>query len=313
MAGATRTSFESRLIVMLGGAIGVLTIALFAEAGFLAGSSGDIRHPALRTVRVDTTAELEKVFSSTDFTWPPEAGPSVPRIAIDSLPDDLAAKATRHKKTLFLRSLLPLVLAENRLIRQQRAFLKQYFARGRFVPNSSDTARAQRLAERYKISGPLSSPRVQARLLRRVDEIPPSLALAQAAIESGWGTSRFAREGNSLFGQWTWRESAGITPANRSEGARHSVRAFPDLRASVQAYFRNLNTHGAYREFRHLRAQMRAGDRRLDATQLADGLSHYSQRGEEYVAEVKAMIATNRLMRHLRDVRLADMDGERTH
>lgn len=310
MGETVRTLFESRLILLLGVAVGLFAIGTLVEAGFVVHTADEGTRPILRTVRVDNVAELEKVFNTTDFTWPPAAGANVPRIAIYSLPDDLADRATQHKKTLFLRSLLPLILAENRLLRQQRGFLKGFFVRARYRPGSTAMVHAQRLADRYKVTGALSGAAVQARLLRRVDEIPPSLALAQAAIESGWGTSRFALEGNSLFGQWTWQQSAGITPANRSDGERHAVRAFPDLQASVQAYFVNLNTHGAYRRFRRLRAQMRTEGLPLNAEQLADGLSHYSQRGDEYVAEVKAMILANRLMHHLRDVRLADRDDQ---
>jgi len=114
--------------------------------------------------------------------------------------------------------------------------------------------------------------------------------LAQAAIESGWGTSRFALQGNSLFGQWTWVEGNGIAPTERAEGATHSVKAFDSLRASVRDYLLNLNTNKAYEHLRDLRQQLRDQGREPDAHIMAAGLSKYSQRGDHYVDEVRAII-----------------------
>jgi Bax protein len=131
---------------------------------------------------------------------------------------------------------------------------------------------------------------VRKKLLGRLDIIPPALALAQAAIESGWGTSRFAREGNSLFGQWTYVNSKGLEPNQRDEGATHFVASFPDLRASVRAYMRNLNTGNAYHEFRTARAATRAAGQPLQASKLAEHLHRYSQRGEDYVSEIRRLI-----------------------
>jgi len=160
-----------------------------------------------------------------------------------------------------------------------------------------------RLATRYRVpqaAAALEEGRVAEvleELLLRVDQVPVSLALAQAALESGWGTSRFALEGNSLFGQWVF-SAKGMDPAERPEGARYGVAQFRTLRASVAAYVRNLNTSWAYQEYRSLRAEMRAsGDGGLRALPLAGELLHYSTRREAYVDEVRRVIRGNRLTR----------------
>jgi Bax protein len=132
-------------------------------------------------------------------------------------------------------------------------------------------------------------------LLVRVDIIPISLALAQAANESAWGTSRFAREGNNIFGQWCFDEGCGLIPGRRARDASHEVRAFASVEASVRAYYRNLNTNPAYAYLRELRAQMRYKDLPLDPKVLAEGLMRYSERGRVYVAELQDIMRINDL------------------
>ena len=124
-----------------------------------------------------------------------------------------------------------------------------------------------------------------------------ALALAQAAIESGWGTSRFAREGNALFGQWTWAPRGGLVPEKRDEGAKHSVCAFRQIADSVFAYVRNLNSHAAYARFRKVRAAIRRSGGRLDSITLSTTLDRYSERGDAYVADIRGIIERNRLDR----------------
>ncbi|MCB1670039.1 MAG: glucosaminidase domain-containing protein [Gammaproteobacteria bacterium] len=133
-------------------------------------------------------------------------------------------------------------------------------------------------------------------LLKRVDTIPKPLALAQAATESAWGTSRFALEGNNLFGQWCYDDGCGLVPGRRSADASHEVRAFESIDAAVRAYFMNLNTHHQYRNFRELRFEMRNREGDLDAEALAWGLDGYSERGEKYVDEVQTIIQQNNLV-----------------
>ena len=139
----------------------------------------------------------------------------------------------------------------------------------------------------------------------RMDIIPVSLAIAQAAKETGWGTSRFAIEGNALFGQWTW-SGEGIKPAGVSSDAKFKVMKFNVLKASVRAYQRNLNTHSSYKEFRYQRAQLRDDNEKLDSLKLVNYLDQYAQTGNEYIKVLKQIIQQNSL-KDFDEVRLMPM------
>lgn len=247
----------------------------------------------MRSIDANTADELERAFEQAGFHWPPQK--PVPPLAVMRFPEDMAEIDVSTRKAVFFRSLLPLVLAENMRLRQKRQALVATFSRGDLEPDSPSHTMIVNLAARYRIEGDLNKPAVRARLLRRVDEIPASLALAQAANESGWGTSRFTREANNLFGIWTWDASAGLIPKQRAEGKTHRIRIFPDLRASVRNYLLTLNIGGAYSELRHLRENMRQNNKELSGLELASGLSSYSERGKAYVHEVKSMIRSNGL------------------
>ena len=127
-----------------------------------------------------------------------------------------------------------------------------------------------------------------------MDEIPVSLAIAQAAKETGWGTSRFALEGNALFGQWTWT-GEGIKPADADSETKHKVMKFKILKSSIRAYQRNLNTHSGYKKFRMVRADLRDNDQKLDSLILADYLDKYAATGNEYIVILKKIIEQNNL------------------
>ncbi len=128
----------------------------------------------------------------------------------------------------------------------------------------------------------------------RMDEIPASLAIAQAAKETGWGTSRFAQEGNALFGQWTW-SGEGLKPKDSDKGKGHKVMKFNVLQASVRAYQRNLNTHSTYRAFRKARAELRDQDKNLDSIILSEYLNEYAETGSQYVEVLQKIIKQNNL------------------
>lgn len=231
---------------------------------------------------------------------------SVPRLFLASLPDRLPAiESVNTRKEVFIRTMLPLVLRANEMVLSQRrhlVVLAERIGEGDAL-DEDDLAWLDRLALDYNVKA--TDPAVAVRhLLNRVDAVPPSLALAQAAIESGWGTSRFAQQGNALFGQWTFEPGTGIVPAGREEGATHEIKTFPHLLDAVRAYLRNLNTHRAYRELRDRRARMRAEGVPLDALALADTLTRYSERGQAYVDSLKSVIRYNRL-RVLDRLRLA--------
>ena len=214
----------------------------------------------------------------------------VPAIFRDRLPADWRSTPRGPvRKRLFIRTLLPLILQANRNILADRSRLVGVIDR----PNAMrdvDRAWLGQLTDRYKVAGGDVD-----ELLNRVDAVPPSLALAQAAIESGWGTSRFAVEGNALFGQWTWDRGDGIAPAGRDEGASHAVKAFPRLADSVGAYMLNLNRASAYRKFRDRRAELRRRGGPLSGLELAETLTLYSTERENYVRKVAAIIRQNRL------------------
>ena len=146
------------------------------------------------------------------------------------------------------------------------------------------------MAERYKVKrGSVNE------LIKRVDIIPVSLALAQAAEESGWGTSRFTREGNAMFGQWTTAKGEGLVPLDRDENKTHKVRAFKSLFHSARAYALNLNTHRAYQSLRSMRLRLRKKGAPISGHILAESLLSYSERGEDYVKALRALMTINKL------------------
>jgi uncharacterized FlgJ-related protein len=186
---------------------------------------------------------------------------------------------------------LPAVLHVNEEVRADRAVVEQarrLIARGE-EPDAEARGALERIAEDYGVDADDTD-----RLLDRVDVVPVSLALAQAAIESGWGTSRFAQHGNALFGQRSYGSAAGLKPAGVVE-ADFRVRSFSSPANSVATYLRSLNTHPAYETFRQKRADMRRRGATLDAHKLAATLTRYSERGAAYVADVRTLMQTNRL------------------
>ncbi len=242
-------------------------------------------------------AELSVLLISHGLEWP-LVKKEVPALLIKALPQDMPdIYASEERKAIFLRTLLPIVLLENHHIEKQRAILEK------MVNQQSELNREQIawLEERlthYRLSKSTDDPDQLAQLRQRLDQLPPSLMLAQGAIESGWGTSRFALQGNSLFGQWSYSKNSGLAPESRNQGAKHVVRSFDSLQASVRTYMRNLNTHPAYKTLREIRSTMRTQQQPLNSIELADGLRSYSQRGEAYVEDVKLIIRSNKLTQY---------------
>ncbi len=236
-----------------------------------------------------------------DFRAVLEHDAPVPRIALTKLPPDLkAVREIEKRKAIFFKTVLPLVLKVNEEIRADRRRLWKIRYR---LSTGRSLAAVDRLwlavvAERYGVKrGDLKA------LFQRVDIIPPSLALAQAAEESGWGTSRFVQEGNAIFGQWTFSVHGSLTPRFRDEGKAHKIKKFDTLIDSVRAYAKNLNTHRAYRGFRKSRAVLRRVGAPLDVLLLARKLQSYSEQGWEYVLKLRSIILGNGL-RELDDARL---------
>jgi len=215
----------------------------------------------------------------------------------EPLPDFDAMENVVERKRAFFGYLAPRVQAANERVRQQRARLQALAGRLRAgeALTGSERRWLGRLADQYEID-PADPPELDAVvdiLLRRVDTVPPALALVQAAIESGWGRSRFAREGNNLFGHWCYEPGCGLVPRARERGAGHEVARFASVAESVARYLHNLNTHPAYLDLRLLRAELRRQGRRPTATALADGLLQYSSRRERYVRQVRNALDSN--------------------
>lgn len=244
-------------------------------------------------IKPPSAEALKNIFSSEDYGWPPSD--TVPPYAVQNLPYGLDTLDPDEKKTVFYRALLPIVLAENSRIWNERVFLLQQFGSGQVDPQSDAGREVARIADRYRVDGDLNDPNTRDTLLRRVDVVPVTLVLAQAAQESGWGTSRFALESNNLFGIWTWDEDAGSVPLNRRTDATHMVRIYPDVETSVRAYLHNINIGFAYTDFRDLRAEMRSAGRPLDPFQLAGTLDHYSAAGDLYVNDIRVMLRSDEL------------------
>src|SRR6516164_8966134 len=229
----------------------------------------------------------------------------IPRVYLADVPDTWRERSAKElsvadKKKLFFRLIAPIVLRINELILEDRVRAKELT--GRLAQGQSLTADDQawltELAVKYKVLESTSR-RLDSdafiELLMRVDVVPPSLALAQAASESGWGTSRFAAQGNSLFGQWTWGK--GLKPAEQrtSELGDQRIAAFGSTAQAAYSYALNLNTARAYRDLRLKRADLRRQGLRISGTVLAETLLNYSERGQAYVNDLKALIRQNRL------------------
>ena len=209
-------------------------------------------------------------------------------IYFTQFPKDLdEIKDTKLKKDTFIKIVLPLVVAENEKILDDRFKLKKILSR-------KNTTDKEKLWLRQKLREYKVKKSDMKELEKRMDIIPVSVALAQAAKESGWGTSRFALEGNAIFGQWTWT-GQGIEPLDKGKNENHKILRFPILRASVKAYKNNLNTHKGYSRFREKRENLRKKNRPVTGLELISSLDKYAQTGIEYVRTLEKIIKQNKL------------------
>ena len=241
------------------------------------------------TVRLSAET-INQLFKDTNYTLDSVRKTKIVKpIRLSLLPTEIKKiENTKKKKNLFIQIILPLILEENNRIKLDRK--KLFTILNKNMNSDSEKKWLKSKFQQYGvINNDLSTLKV------RMDIVPVSLAIAQAAKETGWGTSRFAIEGNALFGQWTW-SGEGIKPAGVDpEDSNHKVMKFKVLKASVRAYQRNLNTHGSYRQFRSARANMRDNDDDLDSLLLADYLDKYAATGKEYTKIIKQIIKQNNL------------------
>ena len=240
------------------------------------------------TVRLNAST-IKQLFEDTKYTLKDVRETKLVKpVALTLLPNEIKMiENTSKRKEFFIQIVLPLILKENSNIKIDR---KRLFS---IINKSNNTDLEKKwLEKKYKQYG--VSSRDLSTLKIRMDEIPVSLALAQAAKETGWGTSRFAQEGNALFGQWTW-SGEGLKPKDADKSEGHKVMKFNVLQASVRAYQRNLNTHSTYKDFRQERAKLRDKGEPLDSMILSKFLNKYAETGDQYVEVLQKIIKQNNL------------------
>lgn len=268
-----------------------MAAALLIQACTLAPvGSNEVKEPIAAAVPAPAAVDVAPVA--------PRKEPEVRASSVRNIPDFASIADVSAKKQAFFSFLLPVIRAENEKILNLRNEIGVYqnkLVNGQELAGG-DHQRLKALFAMYKLEAPedISMHHLEA-LLNRVDVVPASLVLAQAANESGWGTSRFAREANNFFGVWCFKAGCGLVPQRRSSGMNHEVARYDSVAHSVSAYMKNINTHRAYNDLRAIRAGQRDLQRHIAGNDLAEGLHSYSERGEEYVREIQAMIRVNNL------------------
>ena len=237
-----------------------------------------------------SAATIQELFKSTNYNLKDvRKNKLVKPISLDLLPKEIVKiENVKKRKELFIQIILPLIIDENNSIKIDRMKLFSILNK-----NKNTKAEQEWLNLKFKQYGVINKDLSTLKI--RMDEVPTSMAIAQAAKETGWGTSRFAQEGNALFGQWTWSGN-GIKPADAEDDSTHKVMRFRVLQASVRAYQRNLNTHSSYKDFRSARAQLRDEEKELDSMILTEYLDKYAETGKEYVKILQQIIRQNDLM-----------------
>ena len=224
----------------------------------------------------------------------------IPRMYFPYIPKNISQYETKKKKSVFIAILLPISLKGNEMVLEERRQMKIAFS-------TNNIYQIERFSKKYKIKNfkkinfstlnRSELRRIKLELLNKINSIPISLILAQSIIESGWGASRFAQEGNALFGQWTWKNDDGIKPKGNLD-ANFSVKSFDSLLDSVNSYILNLNTHPAYQGLRNFRLSQYNTGKNINGNDMANFLDKYAEIGYEYVTKVKKMIKKNQLINY---------------
>lgn len=212
------------------------------------------------------------------------------------LPDFASIRDVKEKKKQFFAFIKPAILAENESILTLRSEVERLIAQLTLEQPFTEQEHTfvADLSKQYRVSKKFSLLRQLYELQLKVDVIPPALILVQAANESAWGASRFARIGLNFFGVWCYKKGCGMVPSGRNVGAKHEVAAYSSVKQGVSRYLKNINTNSAYMVFRTIRGQLREQDQPLSPEILATGLIPYSERGTDYVLELTEMIRHNR-------------------
>jgi len=240
------------------------------------------------TVRLSAST-IEELFKSTNYNLDDvRKNKLVKPISLTLLPHEMIKiENTKKRKNLFIQIILPLIIKENNYIKLDRKKLFSILNKNRNTKKEKNW-----LNLKFKQYGVVNKDLSTLKI--RMDEIPISMAIAQAAKETGWGISRFAQQGNALFGQWTW-SGEGIKPSQADDDTTHKIMKFKVLQASIKAYQRNLNTHSSYKSFRSARAQLRDDEKKLDSKILIKHLDKYAETGQEYVKILQQIIRQNNL------------------
>lgn len=234
------------------------------------------------------------------FTQPDRVEIKQPPVVKSQLPVKKSSiKTNTDSKALkqqFIQKLLPYIEAENRNILKQRNWLMEKFSlleRG-YKLTKEDAKKLETLAKKYRLKkSDFTDTETRQSLLAKIDIIPASLTLAQAANESAWGRSRFATQANNLFGIWTYDAEKGLKPKKRETGKKHFVRKFKDIGESVRYYMHMLNSHPAYAGLRKIRQKSRLDNKTIEGHQLAKGLEKYSAKGTKYIDLIVQLISQN--------------------
>ena len=246
---------------------------------------------------ISESSEMIEIFNKYQFSVDNLLNNQSANLVIfSSLPTDfMDIQPIIERKRLFINTLIPIIYSENLQILNDRKKILDWW-RESDGENFSRDFWPQWLFELSEKYG--SSDSNLGNLLMRVDIIPISLALAQSAIESGWGTSRYSREGNAVFGQYTFDESKGLKPKDRNENDEFFIKKFPNLSESVRSYLKNINTHLAYADFREERKKLRMSGENLSGYKLVNFLKDYSERRESYIEDVKEIISSNNFQKY---------------
>lgn len=238
------------------------------------------------------SADADSADSAAASSLPPRIDTS---FEAEPLPPLTAVEAGPPRKVMFLGYMTPIIEAVNDEVRERRQAV--LMAEQRLADGELDSAARewlQVMARRYRVDGETVEQQI-AGLKRHVDIIPVSLALAQGALESAWGTSRFARQGNNIFGKWCFEPGCGIVPARRPNNATYEVAAYPDVAEATRDYMHHLNSHPIYEPLRGRRAAARANNESPKGHDLAAGLEFYSAKGDEYIRMIRGTIEANDL------------------
>lgn len=295
--GSSMNSFRKRLVIITSFVLLFILVCQDnpIEKKSVAAEDGQKKTQGPKIVEIRSLDELIALFDRLNYNsnhWS-EDNREVPRLTFDQVGENWSTTANEIpvpiKKQLFFRLMTPLVLVANENLLSDRQLATE---------SRLDDPVLIDLALKYKVipvAETLLDEKQRQELLSRVDILPPSLVLAQAAEESGWGCSRFTIEGNSFFGQWDFSGNGMVPAQQRKELGNYGIARFESPLASVEGYMLNINTHQAYQNLRDLRASLRANNKRLTGVALAGTLDKYSERGQTYIDAIRALIRFNRL------------------